>query len=379
MIWKGREIQGMSFAERLRISRKEKGYSQETLAEALHVSRQTVTKWETGNAYPGIKTLLMLSVILEKDLDWLFHDDLLAVRAQNHQSLVEQGKEYGMRRGSSMGRVSKEFVDAVLSELQSPQEQRFARTGYGFIDRGRGWGSRVYTLYGAANAGKTAFALNIIYHVIRDGGSAALFDLSGSEKNAMKKLLGIASGVSTRKEKKEYSRAEKKRLLEAGEMMQGSLLYMERIYEDPVEKIHEKCIRMDFKPDLIVIDGADRLFSAKFTGDARGDACRVLQELQEMARSCGCPVLLLKGLAGDAVLTDLGSADGTDGVNGSVELEEMCGETWMIQQDDRPGSLFGINIDRTVLMRKLSGGGESCVIGKMVFDPETLRMTEIER
>ncbi len=75
-----RKGQGMSFAERIRVSRKEKGYSQEMLAEKVNVSRQTVTKWETENAYPETKTLLLLSVVLEKDLDWLFSDDLLAVR-----------------------------------------------------------------------------------------------------------------------------------------------------------------------------------------------------------------------------------------------------------------------------------------------------------
>ena len=65
----------MSFAERLKTTRKQKGYSQEQLAERLDVSRQSVTKWETGISYPEIKTLLELSSLLEKDLDWLFHDE----------------------------------------------------------------------------------------------------------------------------------------------------------------------------------------------------------------------------------------------------------------------------------------------------------------
>ena len=65
----------MSFADRLKIARKEKGYSQEQLAEALEVSRQSITKWETGAAYPELRKLLLLSVRLEKDLDWLFFDE----------------------------------------------------------------------------------------------------------------------------------------------------------------------------------------------------------------------------------------------------------------------------------------------------------------
>ena len=61
----------MSFANRLKATRKQKGYSQEMLAEKLDVSRQSVTKWETGIAYPEIRTLLELSSVLGKDLDWL--------------------------------------------------------------------------------------------------------------------------------------------------------------------------------------------------------------------------------------------------------------------------------------------------------------------
>ncbi len=65
----------MSFAERLRISRKERGYSQEKLAEELEVSRQTVTKWEAGLSYPEIRTLILLASRLRKNLDWLLYDE----------------------------------------------------------------------------------------------------------------------------------------------------------------------------------------------------------------------------------------------------------------------------------------------------------------
>ena len=65
----------MSFGDRLKVTRKQKGFSQEELAERLDVSRQSVTKWETGISYPEIRTLLELSYILEKDLDWLFSDE----------------------------------------------------------------------------------------------------------------------------------------------------------------------------------------------------------------------------------------------------------------------------------------------------------------
>ena len=38
----------MIFAEKLKTFRKEKNISQEQLAEKIHVSRQAITKWESG-------------------------------------------------------------------------------------------------------------------------------------------------------------------------------------------------------------------------------------------------------------------------------------------------------------------------------------------
>ena len=46
---------------RIRALRKERGISQETLAQALEVSRQAVTKWEDGSSFPSTANLLALS------------------------------------------------------------------------------------------------------------------------------------------------------------------------------------------------------------------------------------------------------------------------------------------------------------------------------
>lgn len=51
--------------ENIKIIRKNKGYSQEELANKLHVTRQTVSKWETGQSVPDANLLKQLSLILE--------------------------------------------------------------------------------------------------------------------------------------------------------------------------------------------------------------------------------------------------------------------------------------------------------------------------
>ena len=51
----------MTIEQRIRSLRKERGLSQEALAEALGVSRQAVTKWEDGSALPSTANLLALA------------------------------------------------------------------------------------------------------------------------------------------------------------------------------------------------------------------------------------------------------------------------------------------------------------------------------
>ncbi len=62
----------MSFAENLKQARKDKGMSQEELAEMLSVSRQAVGKWEAGQGYPEAEKLIELARKLSLSLDWLF-------------------------------------------------------------------------------------------------------------------------------------------------------------------------------------------------------------------------------------------------------------------------------------------------------------------
>ncbi len=52
--------------------RKEKGYTQEKLAEMLGVTTAAVSKWECGNSYPDITLLPQLAEIFDVSLDYLF-------------------------------------------------------------------------------------------------------------------------------------------------------------------------------------------------------------------------------------------------------------------------------------------------------------------
>ncbi|WP_294852401.1 helix-turn-helix domain-containing protein [uncultured Oscillibacter sp.] len=65
----------MKLKEKILYCRKKAGLSQEALAERLGVSRQAISKWETGDAVPEINKLLLLANAFGVTTDWLLCDE----------------------------------------------------------------------------------------------------------------------------------------------------------------------------------------------------------------------------------------------------------------------------------------------------------------
>lgn len=79
----------MIFSEKLVLIRKNKGYSQEELAEALDVSRQAIAKWESGQSYPEINNLIALSSLFNVTVDYLVKDNESCIRRPIEQKSYE--------------------------------------------------------------------------------------------------------------------------------------------------------------------------------------------------------------------------------------------------------------------------------------------------
>lgn len=99
----------MTLSEKLQNLRRAAGLSQEQLAEQLGVTRQAVSKWETGEGKPDIDNLLPLAKLLHTTVDYLLDDTANQPRAEEAQTpprsqsvgreLWEQLKAFGRRWG----------------------------------------------------------------------------------------------------------------------------------------------------------------------------------------------------------------------------------------------------------------------------------------
>ena len=82
----------MTFAEKLKSIRKQAGMSQEQLAEKLSVSRQAITKWETGAGIPDIENLMVISGLFGISIDELLGNK--GVEKKTSDFLYESVTEY---------------------------------------------------------------------------------------------------------------------------------------------------------------------------------------------------------------------------------------------------------------------------------------------
>ena len=65
----------MTISEKILYCRKRCGLSQEALAEKIGVSRQAISKWETGEATPELSKLALLAKTFGMTADWLISED----------------------------------------------------------------------------------------------------------------------------------------------------------------------------------------------------------------------------------------------------------------------------------------------------------------
>ena len=98
--------------ENIKILRKQKGYSQETLAQQLNVVRQTVSKWEKGISVPDAEMLNSLSELFEVPVSALLGSKIEEAATETDPRMEEIAKQL-----------------AILNEQLANQANRKRKTG----------------------------------------------------------------------------------------------------------------------------------------------------------------------------------------------------------------------------------------------------------
>lgn len=110
----------MKLEEKLIHLRKEEGLSQSKLAEMMGVSRQTISRWETGTSVPTSENMKYLSRLYGVSLDELLHNDvtLATVKRDDDIARVESSSTGGdIKPKCGKNRKTRNLLLAVLLML----------------------------------------------------------------------------------------------------------------------------------------------------------------------------------------------------------------------------------------------------------------------
>lgn len=141
----------MKLQEKILYCRKRAGLSQEGLAEKLGISRQAISKWETGEAVPEISKLLLLANTFHVTTDWLLSEE---------EPEVEY-TDYTFSSTSSIPEASSSIPEANSSWVDSLPGL------IGQLVRRFGWLIGVYiTFFGAGMAGMGVLARYMVRQML---------------------------------------------------------------------------------------------------------------------------------------------------------------------------------------------------------------------
>ena len=79
----------MKLKEMIKVNRQKKGWSQDELAKQLSISRQAISKWETGESQPDIDKLLAMSEIFDITLDELIKGKIQIKENKTGRTMVD--------------------------------------------------------------------------------------------------------------------------------------------------------------------------------------------------------------------------------------------------------------------------------------------------
>lgn len=130
----------MSFADNLQYLRRKNKITQEQLAEELGVSRQSVSKWETGEAYPETEKLIVLCEKFGVTLDGLLRGDVSGGSEEKEESApCEEDAPQDIKEESAPPIIQEENEDsdgeAVKEQADDGDEKAVRRRWNEFLRR----------------------------------------------------------------------------------------------------------------------------------------------------------------------------------------------------------------------------------------------------
>lgn len=133
----------MKLQEKIREQRKQNSMSQEQLAQMLNISRQSISKWESGDSTPDVQKIISLSEIFGVSTDYLLKDtgseDCLEQQVRINNNTPSQNTVNTNRKFAILGSINMSiglvglFILKLLSTVNPIQPGYIEEVGSGII------------------------------------------------------------------------------------------------------------------------------------------------------------------------------------------------------------------------------------------------------
>jgi len=164
----------MKLNEKIYLCRRKAGLSQEALAEKAGVSRQAVSKWETGTAMPELDKIAVLSEIFGVTTDWLIKDN------SEDEGTSENADEDHEHSADEMAG----FAENARTDNTPPRSYtRQFEEGSGFLARQirrYGWLTGVYVAVSGGGLALLGVIVKVIVNAMMSGFSRATDSMMNS-------------------------------------------------------------------------------------------------------------------------------------------------------------------------------------------------------
>ncbi len=158
----------MDFKEKLLLVRKDRGLSQEEVAEAVGVSRQAVAKWESGLAYPDIANLVALSDLFGVSIDRLVKPESDTCAAELvKKALSQDEKLIAFLIKAKKGTYAAHAKEEAVSSRPQSHDIKYEEGGYLYLDTYLG-GNEFAGEEALWNRGEPVWAMNYVGRVIAE-------------------------------------------------------------------------------------------------------------------------------------------------------------------------------------------------------------------
>lgn len=105
----------MILSEKIIMLRKKYGWSQEELAERLDISRQSVSKWESGASIPDLERIVSMSQLFGVTTDYLLKDEMEETEFTDGMTPeITEGKVITVEEANTFLEATKKYAAGLL-------------------------------------------------------------------------------------------------------------------------------------------------------------------------------------------------------------------------------------------------------------------------